>query len=162
MENSIRFQPTGGETQILKIENVILFEVYNINNLNEKGDYFEVGNKLIFTNKFLDSKLKRETNYKDNFETFKQKLKHNEMKIENEQLTPKESITGDTKIEDNLNEDWDQFEQNKNKFNVESTYQEEKYTTKLNLEEIPEELKREAEKIEKVNKLLFLHFHSLY
>jgi PAB1-binding protein PBP1 len=84
------------------------------------------------------------------------------MKMENEQLTAKESIMGDTKIEDNLNDDWDQFEQNKNKFNVESSYQEEKYTTKLNLEEIPEELKREAEKIEKVIKLYFLHFHSLY
>ena len=71
------FQPTGGEAQILKIENVILFEVYNNNNLNEKGDYFEVGNKFIFTNNFLDSKLKRETNYKDDFDTFKQKMKQN-------------------------------------------------------------------------------------
>lgn len=45
-------------------------------------------------------------------------------------------------------EGFDQFELNKEKFNVKSTYSELNYTTPLNYGSIPEELKRKAERIE--------------
>mgnify|MGYP000978714854 CR=1 FL=1 len=52
----------------------------------------------------------------------------------------------------NLDEDdlhWDQFELNKNKFNVQSTYDEIYYTTELNRNKIPEALKIKADIIAK-------------
>jgi hypothetical protein len=47
-------------------------------------------------------------------------------------------------------EAWDQFNLNKEKFNVESTYSENTYTTTLNMDEIPEELRKDASLIEEV------------
>ena len=44
---------------------------------------------------------------------------------------------------------WDQFELNKKKFNVESSYDEKHYTTELIHSRIPEKLKMKAEKIVK-------------
>jgi PAB1-binding protein PBP1 len=44
---------------------------------------------------------------------------------------------------------WDQFELNKKKFNVESSYDEKHYTTELIHSKIPEKLKVKAEKIVK-------------
>ncbi len=52
----------------------------------------------------------------------------------------------------NLDEDttnWDQFELNKQKFNVETTYDEIHYTTALNKDSIPKNFKVKAEKIAK-------------
>ena len=40
---------------------------------------------------------------------------------------------------------WDQFELNKKKFNVETTYDEKHYTTELNYNKIPESLKIKAD-----------------
>lgn len=77
-------------------------------------------------------------------------------------MTTQESVSREYKldkdnfiVEEKLDEnskgkDWDQFDSNKNKFNIESTYSEERYTTELNEEEIPHEIKQNAEKIEKV------------
>jgi PAB1-binding protein PBP1 len=77
-------------------------------------------------------------------------------------MTTQESVTKDYKldkdnfiVEEKLDEnskgkDWDQFDANKNKFKIESTYSEERYTTELNENEIPDEVKQNAEKIEKV------------
>ena len=45
--------------------------------------------------------------------------------------------------------DWDQFELNKNKFNVETTYDEIYYTTELNRNKIPDSLKIRADIIAK-------------
>ncbi len=44
---------------------------------------------------------------------------------------------------------WDQFELNKKKFNVESSYDEKHYTTELIRSKIPENLKIRAERIAK-------------
>jgi PAB1-binding protein PBP1 len=52
----------------------------------------------------------------------------------------------------NLEEDtskWDQFELNKKKFNVNTTYDEKHYTTELDHEAIPMQVKHNAEKIVK-------------
>ena len=45
---------------------------------------------------------------------------------------------------------WDQFELNKQKFNVETTYHENHYTTELDHNSIPLEVKRQADKIAQV------------
>lgn len=44
---------------------------------------------------------------------------------------------------------WDQFEINKKKFNVETSYDEKHYTTELNHSKIPQLLKIKAERIAK-------------
>ncbi len=49
------------------------------------------------------------------------------------------------------NPDWDQFEENKKKFNVQSDYDFNLYTTKLDMETITQETKEKAEKIERVS-----------
>lgn len=49
---------------------------------------------------------------------------------------------------------WNQFELNKNKFNVKTTYDETKYTTELDKELIPMKVKQKADKIAKVNFLI--------
>jgi PAB1-binding protein PBP1 len=46
---------------------------------------------------------------------------------------------------------WDQFTINKEKFNVDTTYDEKQYTTELNHENIPKQVKVKADKIAKVN-----------
>ncbi len=46
---------------------------------------------------------------------------------------------------------WDQFELNKKKFNVETTYHENHYTTELDHNSIPFEVKRKADKIAQVD-----------
>ncbi len=101
----------------------------------------------------LDSKIKKEIRYTDDFETFKKKLADKEMKIESIPNLISEPLANP--LHDNIicgpsNCDWDQFELNKEKFKVDSTYDENKYTTDLNREEITDERIREAEIIEKV------------
>jgi PAB1-binding protein PBP1 len=49
---------------------------------------------------------------------------------------------------------WDQFEINKKKFNVGTTYDENKYTTELDKEIIPMKVKQKADKIAKVKLIL--------
>jgi PAB1-binding protein PBP1 len=52
----------------------------------------------------------------------------------------------------NLEEDynkWDQFELNKTKFNVSTSYDENHYTTRLDYNAIPIQIKQKADKIEK-------------
>ena len=56
---------------------------------------------------------------------------------------------------------WDQFEYNKEKFNVESTYSENNYTTDLNRDMISLDKKIEADKIEKV-RFLYNYPESLF
>lgn len=50
-------------------------------------------------------------------------------------------------IELNENIEWDQFVENEKKFNIKSEFDEEKYTTKLNLDNLTEQQKIKAEKI---------------
>ncbi len=50
--------------------------------------------------------------------------------------------------DENMN--WDQFEANKIKYNTDTNYKEELYTTELNADIIPDEYKMNAEVIEKV------------
>ena len=47
------------------------------------------------------------------------------------------------------NENWDQFELNKNKFNVNSTYDEKHYTTEIDYQNLSENVKKKAEVLEK-------------
>jgi PAB1-binding protein PBP1 len=48
---------------------------------------------------------------------------------------------------DDIDHNWDQFELNKQKFNVETTYHENHYTTELDYNAIPLQVKHKAEKI---------------
>ncbi len=65
------------------------------------------------------------------------------------------------KIDELLNEhkqteEWDQFKLNKEKYNVESTFTDIKYTTSIDLNSIPDEIKKEAELIEQVFIILII------
>lgn len=57
-------------------------------------------------------------------------------------------------------EDWNQFEINKNKFNVNTDYREELYTTELNKNNLTKEEIEKAERIEKV--IVSEFFQSIY
>jgi PAB1-binding protein PBP1 len=121
----------------------------------------EVGNKFLTLK--IDSKLKRErVNFKDDFETFKKKLKDKKytFNYQGEQISSidikKEDIFNrflDDALKDKNSEimsQWDQFLLNQDKFNVNTSYEENLYTTSFDLETIPEEVKQKAELIEKV------------
>lgn len=54
---------------------------------------------------------------------------------------------------DDTEHDWDQFELNKQKFNVETTYHENHYTTVLDHNAIPIYVKQKAEKIANVKNI---------
>jgi PAB1-binding protein PBP1 len=53
---------------------------------------------------------------------------------------------------DDTDHNWDQFELNKQKFNVETTYHENHYTTELDHNAIPIHVKQKAEKIANVTR----------
>lgn len=53
------------------------------------------------------------------------------------------------KLDDKLNEPWDQFEHNRKLYGVTSTYKEEIYTTNLDINKIPHHVKIQADKIAK-------------
>ena len=55
-------------------------------------------------------------------------------------------------FEDDTDVDWDQFETNEKKFNVQSSYQETDYTTVLINEFIPKKIREKAERIASVLK----------
>ena len=59
-------------------------------------------------------------------------------------------------ITEDIPEGWDQFDLNKNKFNVNNKYDEVLYTTELDREKLTEEEKIKAEKIMRVNILFYL------
>ena len=87
-----------------------------------------------------DDSLKKEKKYKDDYNTFITKLKNNKLKLDNtkdnqtlEEITSKEASQ----------KNWNQFN------NTKTTYSINKYTTDLNKDEIPEEVKEKAERIEK-------------
>ena len=87
-----------------------------------------------------DDSLKKEKKYKDDYNTFITKLKNNKLKLNKvndnqtlEELSSKEAIQ----------KNWNQFN------NTKTTYSINKYTTELNKDEIPEEVKEKAERIEK-------------
>ena len=87
-----------------------------------------------------DDSLKKEKKYKDDYNTFITKLKNNKLKLNKvndnqtlEELSSKEAIQ----------KNWNQFN------NTKTTYSINKYTTDLNKDEIPEEVKEKAERIEK-------------
>jgi PAB1-binding protein PBP1 len=107
--------------------------------------------KKIYLNS--DSKIKKENRYTDDFETFKKKLAEKEMKIEYDTGVRSQDLA--SPILDEPNDEWNQFELNKEKFNVDTTYDENKYTTDLNRNEITEERVREVENIEKVKKNIY-------
>lgn len=104
----------------------------------------------------VDCKVKRNQNYKDDYDTFKRKLKENLVTTENVGLDEYRTIETEqyqNKPKDNLDE-WDQFKSNKEKFNVSSNYEENKYTTELDKSNFSEEVRRKVERIEKVMKSL--------
>lgn len=87
-----------------------------------------------------DDSLKKEKKYKDDYNTFITKLKNNKLKLDNtkdnqtlEEITSKEASQ----------KNWNQFN------NTKTTYSINKYTTDLNKDEIPEEVKEKADRIEK-------------
>ncbi len=51
---------------------------------------------------------------------------------------------------DDIDHKWDQFELNKQKFNVETTYHENHYTTELDYNTIPLQVKHQADRIAQV------------
>ncbi|CRG95860.1 conserved Plasmodium protein, unknown function [Plasmodium gallinaceum] len=53
------------------------------------------------------------------------------------------------KLDDDLNEPWDQFEHNRKLYGVTTTYKEEIYTTNLDINKIPHHVKIQADKIAK-------------
>ncbi|CAD2090041.1 ataxin-2 like protein, putative [Plasmodium vinckei brucechwatti] len=53
------------------------------------------------------------------------------------------------KLDDKLNEPWDQFEQNRKLYGVTTTYKEEIYTTNLDINKVPHHVKLQADKIAK-------------
>ena len=88
---------------------------------------------------------------KGNFETDFDISKKKKPKLEKKNLihykiNEGEEIYTDS-LEDNTNEKWDQFEINKMKYNVKSTYDENNYTTTLDKKNISNEQKNKAEKI---------------
>ena len=88
---------------------------------------------------------------KGNFETDFDISKKKKPKLEKKNLihykiNEGEEIYTDS-LEDNTNEKWDQFEINKMKYNVKSTYDENNYTTTLDKKNISNEQKHKAEKI---------------
>lgn len=101
----------------------------------------------------IDSKLKKEYKYTDDFETFKKKLAEKEMKIEDNILENKSYTiinSDNTPLEENQDErNWNQFDLNKEKFKVDSTYDEANYTTGLLKDTIPDDIIQKAEIIEK-------------
>lgn len=115
----------------------------------------QVRNEVII----LDSTLKREKNYTDDYETFKKKLVENNgidlfdrdpATSNSSTAREKPEITENLEVINPENPDWDQFELNKEKFGVKSGYDELLYTTELNVNVLPEEIKEKADKIEKV------------
>lgn len=50
-------------------------------------------------------------------------------------------------MNEEYDENWDQFELNESKFNVKTTYKETDYSTELNVEKIPKNIKQKAENI---------------
>ena len=88
---------------------------------------------------------------KGNFETDFDISKKKKPKLEKKNLihykiNEGEEIYTDS-LEDNTNEKWDQFEINKMKYNVKTTYDENNYTTTLDKKNISNEQKNKAEKI---------------
>ena len=88
---------------------------------------------------------------KGNFETDFDISKKKKPKLEKKNLihykiNEGEEIYTDS-LEDNTNEKWDQFEINKKKYNVNTTYDENNYTTTLDKKNISNEQKNKAEKI---------------
>ena len=88
---------------------------------------------------------------KGNFETDfdiskKKKPKLGKKNLIHYKINEGEEIYTDS-LEDNTNEKWDQFEINKMKYNVKSTYDENNYTTTLDKKNISNEQKNKAEKI---------------
>ncbi len=88
---------------------------------------------------------------KGNFETDfdiskKKKPKLGKKNLIHYKINEGEEIYTDS-LEDNTNEKWDQFEINKKKYNVKTTYDENNYTTTLDKKNISNEQKNKAEKI---------------
>lgn len=88
---------------------------------------------------------------KGNFETDFDISKKKKPKLEKKNLIHYKINEGDVlyqgNLEDDNNEKWDQFEINKKKYNVKTTYDENNYTTTLDKKNISNEQKNKAEKI---------------
>lgn len=91
----------------------------------------------------VDSNISKNKKYVDDYETFLKKIKSNF--IDEKDLTPNDIHTIE-EVKKNDNEvHWNQFKEN----NINSTYNINQYTTELNNNLIPEEIKQKAEQIEK-------------
>lgn len=87
-----------------------------------------------------DDSLKKEKKYKDDYNTFITKLKNNKLKLDN---TKDNQTLEEISSKEEIQKNWNQFN------NTKTTYSINKYTTDLNKDEIPEEVKEKAERIEK-------------
>lgn len=91
----------------------------------------------------IDSNLSKNKKYRDDYETFLKKIKSNF--IDEKELTTNDLTTIDQVKKDDSEIHWNQFKEN----NINSTYNINEYTTELNKDLIPEEVKKKAEQIEK-------------
>jgi hypothetical protein len=104
----------------------------------------------------IDSKLKNEIRYKDDLETLKSKLEMFKVDTSDNDNDCIQMEGNKLDTLENDEKEWNQFVSNKNKFNIESTYKENLYTTEFDVEVIPDELKQKAEIIEKVMRNLLM------
>lgn len=95
--------------------------------------------------------------FTDSIEKTTKELKQNEFKTEESNYNDRKSNYQQEKILcslDDLNEqNWNQFEENEKLYKVNSTYTEKQYNTEIDLQKVPEQLKKAAEQIEKELKM---------
>ena len=171
----INTEDQNNELTMLNFEDIIYFDCSSEYAIKEEfGELFKTGRYInqMFIYQFIDANLKNEKKYTDDLETFKKKLienNHSEYTIDKEPITSNSSTTKEKPELENLennnmlnpeNQDWDQFELNEKRFNVKSDYNEVLYTTELDTNNLSEDKKERADKIEKVflnlyNNLIF-------
>ena len=106
---------------------------------------FEIKNLLSLPKKYFETDFQI-SKRKTDFENKKEKLVKYQLNEEDKNIYSYKSLEDEINDKNN-NKKWDQFEINKNKYNVVTTYNELLYTTPLDKNKISKELNDYAEKI---------------